>query len=62
MNQNECCKYCKFYRGGSCKRYPPKTFKTRPHPEPSAGNLYEDIFPYMAENDWCGEFQRRAES
>jgi hypothetical protein len=55
---NESCKTCHYYRESFCKRRAPKVFRC-PSPEYPMQHHYEEVFPYMAESNWCGEYKRR---
>lgn len=46
---------------GSCKRYPPAMVSTT-RKDPWGNLIFEvdQVLPTMAENDWCGEYQREA--
>lgn len=50
------CWNCKFFQefwsgASECRRNAPK-----PH---TVGNKYDDRFPWVSKNDWCGEWSKK---
>ena len=70
MTDLEKCARCRFYlpdkkvaEQGRCRRFPPSGFRGISSESP--GEVYSwggDEFPRLREDEWCGEFQPRAEA
>lgn len=54
IENERCCRNCRFYEEGDCKRYPPQ-LGVDPNCE-HTGNVFY-CFPSVDKEDWCGEFQ-----
>jgi len=52
------CKLCQWYRGEVCHRKPPAVFKIDVM---EAHHYYDSIWPYVKEDDYCGEFKNAPE-
>lgn len=66
----ENCSTCRFRKpderpayseSGHCRRFPPQlaVWTVTGHDQPSQPG-YEQHFPWMSKDDWCGEYQEAA--
>lgn len=60
MADEKCCGTCQFYTATICRRHPPVTVAL---PNEYGGGMHvETVWPDVARDDWCGEWEMEAMS